>query len=469
MTGTLGRSGPYQPPAAVGTIAIAGAEPARQEPAGWRPLTRIAFRFCFLYFGLFCLSTPPIVFVLTGWFGRRLGYDAQYWHIRKLQPALNWVGQHLFGTTAQLYSNGVGDQAIFWVLLFCILVVAVAGTAVWSVLDRRRTHYRTLAGWYLLLIRLLLAGQMLSYGLAKAIPTQMPQPSLTALLTKYGDFTPMAVLWSQVGVSRPYEMLLGAAEITAAILLFIPRTALFGVLLTLINTVQIVVLNMTFDVPEKISSTHFLLMSLVLLAPEARRLIQVLLLDRTTGPSAVPYPFHTTRSRRISALLQVALGSWIAVALVHGGWHALRGSGPDRPKPALYGIWSVSQYTRDGQPVPPLTTDETRWKTVVFDYSNAVTYQRMDDTLVTVPADMDAAAHRMRLIAVAPQSGSTARPDDTRNPLGTLTFQQPAPDKAVLTGELDGHQVTLALDRIDPNRFPQRSTPFHWVQNRPNL
>ncbi|MEU6587194.1 DoxX family protein [Nocardia sp. NPDC046763] len=456
---------------AVATIATddAEAEPARPEPVWWRPLTRIAFRFCFLYLGLFCLLTPPIVFVLTGWFGHWLGYGAQYWHIRKLQPALNWVGEHLFGTTAQLYPNGVGDQTIFWVLLFCILAVAVAGTVAWSVLDRRRTQYRTLAGWYLLVIRLLLAGQMLSFGIAKAIPTQMPQPSLTTLLTKYGDLTPMTVLWSQVGVSRPYEMLLGAAEITAAILLFIPRTALLGALLTLIDTLQIVVLNMTFDVPEKISSTHFLLMSLVLLAPEARRLIQVLLLNRTTRPSAVPYPFHTTRSRRIAALMQVALGIWITVALVHGGWHAWRGSGPDRPKPPLYGIWSVSQYTRDGQPVPPLTTDETRWKTVVFDYPDAVTYQRMDDTLATVPADLDATDHRIRLTAGTLQSGSRAKPDRTRNPLGTLTFQQPAPDKAVLTGELDGHQVTLALDRIDPNSFPQRSTPFHWVQNRPNL
>ncbi|QIS21355.1 DoxX family protein [Nocardia terpenica] len=435
----------------------------------WKPLTRIAFRFCFVYFGLFCLLTPPLVFVLTGWFGRRLGYDAQYWHIRKMQPALNWVSEHLFGTAAQLYPNGVGDQTICWVLLFCILVVAVTGTAVWSILDRRRTHYRTLAGWYLLGIRLMLAGQMASFGFAKLIPTQMPQPSLTRLLTKYGDFTPMAVLWSQVGVSRPYEMLLGAAEVAAAILLFIPRTALLGALLTLIDTLQIVVLNMTFDVPEKISSTHLLLMSLLLLAPEARRLTQALLLNRATDPSVAPYPFHATRSRRIAALAQAALGIWIAVALAQGGWHAWRGGGPDRPEPPLYGIWSVSQYTRDGQPAPPLTTDETRWKTVIFDDPNTVTYQRMDDTLTTVPTNVDPATHRIQLLAATQPPEPASSLGDTRTPLGTLTFQQPTPNQAVLTGELNGHQVTLTLNRVDPNNFPQRSTPFHWVQNRPNL
>ncbi|MEV5649600.1 DoxX family protein [Nocardia sp. NPDC052254] len=442
-------------------------QPARR--ARWNTLTLVAFRFCFLYFGLFCVLTPPILFVLTGPLGRRLGYNAQFWHIRKLQPALNWVGRELFGTPVQLYPTGVGDQTIFWVLLFCILVVAVTGTAVWSVLDRHRTHHRTLAGWFLLGIRIMLAGQMLSFGVAKAIPTQMPEPSLTTLLTKYGDLTPMAVLWSQVGTSRPYEMLLGAAEITAAILLLIPRTALLGALLALIDTLQIVVLNMTFDVPEKISSTHLLLMSLLLLAPETRRLTRVLLLDRATGPSAVPYPFHTRRSRRIAALTQIALALWMTVALVYSGWHAWHSGGPDRTKPPLYGIWSVSQFTRDGQPVPPLTTDETRWKTVVFDYSNRITVQRMDDTLVTAPVDVDAASHRIQLIEGTPPSGPVATSDGTRNPSGTLTFQTNSPDRAVLTGELDGHQVTLTLDRIDPDSFPQRSTPFRWVQNRPNF
>ncbi|MEC3916286.1 DoxX family protein [Nocardia sp. CDC160] len=423
----------------------------------WKPLTRIAFRFCLLYFGAICLFIPPIVFVPTGWLGFWLGHDAAYWPVRAVQPVLNWVGQHVFGVSAQLRPNGVGDQTIFWVLLFCVLVVAVAGTAVWSLLDRRRAHYRTLAGWYLLVIRLALAGQLLSYGCAKALAAQMPQPSLTRLLTKYGDFTPMAVLWSQVGMSRPYEIALGAAEIAAAILLFVPRTALLGALLALIDTLQILVLNMTFDVPEKILSAHLLLMSAILLAPEARRLTRVLLLNRATGPGAVPYPFHTTRWRHIAALTQVAFGIWIAAAQIHGGLHAWHTVGPDRPKPPLYGIWSVSQYIRDGQPVPPLTTDETRWKTVVFDYPNMVTYQRMDDTLITVPADVDAATHRIRLIGDSPNTWST------------LTFQQPNPDNAVLTGDLDGHRVTLSLDRIDPNRFPQRNTGFHWIQNTPNL
>ncbi|SLG96174.1 Uncharacterised protein [Mycobacteroides abscessus subsp. abscessus] len=159
----------------------------------------------------------------------------------------------------------------------------------------------------------------------------------------------------------------------------------------------------------------------------------------------------------------------MTVALVLGGLHAWRSGGPDRPKPPLYGIWSVSQYTRDGQVVPPLTTDTTRWKTVVFDYPGTISFQRMNDTLATVPADVDAASHRIRLLPGAPKSRPMVRSEQGQYPLGTLDFQQTTSETVLLTGELDGHQVTMTLDRIDPDSFPQRSTPFRWVQNRPNF
>ncbi|WP_280511138.1 hypothetical protein [Nocardia farcinica] len=61
------------------------------------------------------------------------------------------------------------------------------------------------------------------------------------------------------------------------------------------------------------------------------------------------------------------------------------------------------------------------------------------------------------------------RSEQGQNPLGTLEFQQTSSKTVLLTGELDGHQVTMTLDRIDPDSFPQRSTPFRWVQNRPNF
>ncbi|MBF6328370.1 DoxX family protein [Nocardia transvalensis] len=432
----------------------------------WNAVTRVGFRFCVLYFGLFCLLDPQITFTFTGWVRSLLPAEASLWLVRPLSPLVQWVGRTVFGTEAVLHTDSVsGDQRFHWVLVCCVLVVSLAATLVWSVLDRRRGDYRRLAGWFWLLLRLCLAGQMLYYGVVKAIPTQMPAPSLTTLLQPYGSFTPMGVLWNQVGASRPYEILLGCAELTAGILLLIPRTAVLGLLLSLVSLGQVFVLNMTFDVPVKILSGHLLLICLVLLAPQAGRLLEVLVLERTPGPIALPHPFTTARGRRIGTAAQVVVGVWVLSALVHHGWNTWTQVGGGRDRPPLYGIWTVSQFARDGQEVPPLTTDRTRWRRVVFETPGRLTYQRMDDTMVTAMAQVDTAKHRLDIFALPTAAGTAPH----RLGMARLGFTQPGPDRLHLQGVIDGHRVDIALDRIDPATLPLQGTGFHWVQDYQNL
>nr|WP_246461034.1 DoxX family protein [Nocardia transvalensis] len=402
---------------------------------------------------MFCVIYPQPVTTFLGWLLEWLPEETVMGAVRPLAPVLRWVGRTVFGADVELRFNGSGDQGIMWVLLFCLLVIAVAGTLAWSLLDRRRADYRRLAGWFLLFVRLCVAGQMINYGFGKVIPSQMPEPTLTTLLQPFGELAPFQVLWNQVGVSPVYEMLLGAAELTAGILLLIPRTALAGAMLTLISMAQVFVLNMTFGVPVKILSGHLLLLSLVLLAPEARRLLDVLVLNRATGPSTAPYPFHTRRSRWIAAVAQLALGLWVGSAIAHAGWGFWQEGGPDRPKPPLYGIWSVSEFTRDGQPLPPLLTDENRWRTLVVDFPGQITYQRMDGALVTVPGTVDEATHHLDITG-GPQPAA-------------LNVDRRSADSAILTGEVGGHPVTIALRRVDPDTFPLRRTGFRWVQDVP--
>ncbi|WP_245567980.1 DoxX family protein [Nocardia jiangxiensis] len=440
--------------------------------ARWNPFTRIAFRFCFLYFGLFCVLYPQLLFAFLGWFGspRWLPDDAVVWQVRVLEPVYRWVGRTVFGVDAELNSSGSGDLALLWVLVFCVLVVALVGTLLWSTADRRRPGYRRLAGWFLLFIRLCVAGQMLTYGMAKFIPTQMAQPGLTTLLQRYGDFSPMAVLWSQVGASPTYEILLGTAELVGGILLFIPRTATLGAMLALVDMSLVFVMDMTFDVPVKILSGHLMLMSLILLAPQARRLFDVLVLDRPSAPSNAPYPFHTRRSRTIAALIQIACIPWILVPLADSSWKNYHEAGDGRPHPPLYGIWSVTDFTRDGQLVPPLLTDENRWQGIVFDIPGVMSYQRMDGRVVDAALTLDARTRHIELAGGQRHVIESERQTDTApKSAAEFTFQQSAPDRLRLDGRLDAHPVTIELNRVDLNSLRLRSGGFHWVQDNPSF
>ncbi|WP_280452981.1 DoxX family protein [Nocardia cyriacigeorgica] len=439
----------------------APAEAAESRP--WHPLTRIAFRFCFAYFGLFCLLFAQITFAFTGIVGQWLPERAVMWQMDLLSPVLEWVGRAVFGIDAVLHEDsGSGDQAVIWVMVFCILVVAVAATLVWSILDRRRTGYPRLSAWFCTVIRLCLAGQMLFYGIAKAIPTQMPEPPLTALLQPYGDFSITSVLWLQVGSSPAYQVLLGIAEMLAGLLLFWPRTATLGAMLSVVSMAQVFVLNMTFDVPVKILSFHLLLLSLLLLAPQARRLADMLILERPAQPATQPRLFDSAKANRIAALVQVLIGIWMLVGVVDTGWRSWEEFGGGREKSPLYGIWAVSEFSTAGQPVPPLLTDENRWQRAVFEDPGVMFIQRMDGALTPVSATIDADAHTLTL--TAPPS-----PDTTPAPIATFTFDRPAPGQLRLTGELNGTPTSIVLDQMDLAAFPLHGGGFRWVQEYPDF
>ena len=107
----------------------------------WSRGVRIAFRFCFLYFGLYCATTQ----VLSG----MLPIPDTVIEIPLLsvlppiKPLVFWTAAHVFGVSTPLVftGSGSGDKTFDWVLAFCALVFAVLATAAWSALDRKRESH----------------------------------------------------------------------------------------------------------------------------------------------------------------------------------------------------------------------------------------------------------------------------------------------------------------------------------------
>src|SRR4029079_8034538 len=130
-------------------------------------------------------------------------------------------------------------------------------------------------------------------------------PPLQRLVEPFGNFTPMGVLWSSIGASPGYERFAGSMEATAATLLFMPPTATLGAAVAFADAVQILMLNLTYDVPVKLFAFHLLLLSLFLLAPEIPRILNVFVFDRATLPSTPPPIVNARRGRRVLAAAQI--------------------------------------------------------------------------------------------------------------------------------------------------------------------
>src|SRR5262245_19398147 len=207
---------------------------ALPAPLRWRLATRIAFRFVVIYFGFYILTTQmlgalialPNVDIPTPGFLRTL---------------ITWVASHVFRVSQTLVidGSGSGDKIFDWVHAFCLLVIAGVGTALWSVLDRRRPNYVRLQQWFRLVARFSLGSTMILYGMVKVFPLQMSFPGLTRLVEPFGNFSPMGVLWASIGASPAYERIVGSAELMGGILVCLPGLATIGALLCLVDSIEI--------------------------------------------------------------------------------------------------------------------------------------------------------------------------------------------------------------------------------------
>jgi hypothetical protein len=266
----------------------------------------------------------------------------------------------------------------------------------------------------------------------------------------------MGVLWYSIGASRAYEIFAGCAEMTAGILLFIPRLATLGALVCLADSIQIFTLNMTYDVPVKLFSFHLILMSLFLIAPDAARLANVLVFNRTADPSTQPPLVRGRRGRRILLAAQLVFGAYLVFMNLKGATEAWTAYGGGAPKSALYGIWNVDEMSIDGVTRSPLVTDYDRWRRLTFQAPTTMSFWRMDDTFTAYGAAIDLSAKTLALTKTTDKAWKAQ-----------FTFQQPAPERLVLDGAMDGHKIRMRLHLFDRDKLMLVSRGFHWIQEAP--
>jgi hypothetical protein len=416
----------------------------------WRLSSRIMFRFAFAYLVLYNLPFP-VNAIPNAEFVDRVYTSLWNW-------VVPWVGAHVLHLSYEItvLPNGSGDTTWNYVQVFCFFILAVIATIAWSLLDRKRQSYTRLYDWLRVYVRFALGVAMISYGSYKVIQSQFPPPSLDRLLQPFGDASPMGLLWTFMGASQSYNLFTGLGEMLGGVLLFVRRTTLLGALVSIAVMSQIVMLNFSYDVPVKLYSLHLLAMAIFLVVPDARRLANVLVLNRAAEPAELmPLFGRQWLNRSALVLVTVCLVAFVGWTL-YGSYSARKLYGDLAERSPLRGIWEVEEFQVDGQILPLLLTDATRWRRVIFDYPGLIAVQQMSDSRIRYALALDTEKKTLDL---------SKRGDPKWK--ATLTYEQPEPTVLTLTGQLDGQQIRAKLRRTDESRFLLRSRGFHWINEYP--
>ncbi|UOQ69674.1 DoxX family protein [Hymenobacter volaticus] len=338
------------PPAAESVLARPSAPPPAAT-SSWSSFEKALFRFAFLYFSL---QVVPL--------------DWKYYR----DVTVNWAG-FSFGDIFRLahytprFFQGP-DTFANWAV---VALLAVIGAGVWSVRDQNRTEYNTFYYWLRVLVRYRLAAGLLAYGFLKFFPLQAPPPSLSHLNTHYGDLSNWKIFALSLGIVPSYQSFLGLVEILAALLLLNRRTASVGAFLGISFLGNVFLSNLAYEGGEYVYSFYLLALALVVLWYDARRVNDLLTLERSAQPNRfrlqLPAGWPLTLQRTLKAsfvLLFVGLYGAKTYAAYQAGYYHY----PQTPGLAgAAGLYDVREFRLNGQLRPYSATDPERWQDVVLE------------------------------------------------------------------------------------------------------
>lgn len=201
-----------------------------------------------------------------------------------LRPLTEGLTHRLIGLPED-FLHSDSDLMIAWtVILFSVsLIFATAWTVIRSAKMPFLRYLLTRFSAYYLSLTLLI------YGLNKVFNYQFFFPEPNTLFTPVGQLSPDILFWSSMGTSHSYSIFAGLIEVIPALLLLFPKTRMLGAFIGLGVLINVMMLNIGFDIDVKLFTAFLILLYLILLAPQFKRLFVFFVKNETVLPHIESY------------------------------------------------------------------------------------------------------------------------------------------------------------------------------------
>jgi hypothetical protein len=357
--------------------------------------------------------------------------------------------------------NGSGDTSYSWISLYLWLLISLLACVVWTLIDKKNKNYNRIAYWFRISLRYYVIAVCSWYGIDKLLLLQMPFPNASQLATPLGDFLPMRFSWLFMGYSSHYQFFSGLMEVVAGILLLFRKTSTLGTLLAAAVFGNVMMMNLSYDIPVKLYSTHIFVMCLVLLAFDYKRLIYFFIQNKQTVPSnlyQVSFPEKWMRAAKwvlklgfvyLMVILQTQ-NSFSYYKEVHSRTEI---------HPIKDGVYEVSKFAVNHDTIPYSYADSVRWNDVIFD--------KGDGSIKTTDTIFRQLYRRGYFKYKADTSKNTIEFTKTNwlmqsIPLFKLTYKIPDSNTIRLYGMIRKDSIFAELKRTS-RHFQLAEKQFHWL------
>jgi hypothetical protein len=333
-----------------------------------------------------------------------------------------------------------------YLLLLLLFILAICITVSLSFIKKWYLYRDKVFSIIYQIILFYLCLQLLKYGADKIFKNQFYLPEPNTLFTPVGFVEKDLLYWSTMGASYGYNIFLGTLEMLAAVLVFVKRTRLAGLLLSLGILLNIVAVNFCFDISVKLFSLFLLYLNLYLLLPYRYRVYQLLFL-KTIAPAATGNGIELKKSF-ITYFFQWFAAGIICLEVFYPFIQKRNFNDDTAPRPYLHGVYRVTGYMEGNDTLAAINAPVKRF---FIHRDNYIIFQTQQDSMFDYKLGYDT-AHAAFVLTDYQFKQTTHQ----------FTYQ---PADSILTLQYfnNGKETKLVGKAINWRTLPLLSKGFHWT------
>ena len=305
-------------------------------------------------------------------------------------------------------------------------------------LEKFKTYIVLIATYYFAVI-------LMKYGFDKVFKAQFYLPEPNILYTPFGNLDKDILFWSTMGTSYSYNLFMGFMEIIPAILILFNRTRQIGLLISLGVLINVLAINLSFDISVKLFSAFLILINLYLLIPTLGILWNLFILNSVIRLK-IQFNFSIPKSTKIIIKTIV-----ICLLLLESLFPYLNsGNFNDNisKRPFLHGAYVVQEFNQNGI---ILNTRNSPVKRLFFHRDGYLIFQNQQDEMTDYKLEIN------------PIKNTFILTDYELNKT-TISYSYSKRDRLLkLSSTKNGDTLLIKTKTINWQKLPALQKQFHWT------
>jgi len=285
-----------------------------------------------------------------------------------------WFGETFLGWEFNLKRLMKGfDSKYDFARFLLIATLSVLGALIWGVLASKFKRIKNIRvkTWVITIIRYHVGLTLILYGIAKVLVLQFGEIDLLTLENKLGTFNGMSFLWKFMSYSPFYAQVTGYIEVIAGVLLLFRGTTFLGGVISLIAMINVVFMDIGYDVTVKMFAIHLLLMVMILVGYNAKRLIQFLVFNQTTVAPVKYESLFPDKYKLVRYGLKIGIVAYFSITQFNFQSKRLDQKSAKNEAPSMTSVYFVKNQTINGKDIVDAEVSESvKWETIFINGSS---------------------------------------------------------------------------------------------------